>query len=907
MEKYTTEEIEEIAEVLNKVGPMDWDEYILCLVDEIYKYCRSDEINERVQNIDLGDDETRDKLEIDIYDRIMELVSEENMVSFLEKLNYDTIQIFLDDKVINNHPEIIAITLRKLSEKSGMLPNELENNIDYLIEKLDDDYIDEHFEQILQNAEKYFKIEKNLDINLFRNFTRKTDDMFNQIPNKEVLSIAIQKLLERVPEEKRKDYTKSAIDSILETEDIAEDVSKHISKIISRGKIREDDIEEYVLAALNHKIKFEDDYRLIISGTVGILSSVPSRLQEKGIDTILKNLSTFPNSEEKIDNPEDKRAKLLFEIMEVVYEHVLKEKLPDFMKAIQENTTEKNEKIIKENLAEFYELIGDESLLLNIPGSKMSKVLLSLKYGNKKKVADYMKCVLKNDPHALTNNDLVAGVYQGLENDSKEAFFVIISENDKDELRKIFADYMPKTSEPDMSKYDEYLEKLTDMDEETFKMFMIDLKNYRNVHGNFSEKCCDYLISQKIKSSSLLNQNLDEYFPVFKRAFEDKTKYVLKEQGIEKYVVRITDNGWSGLDQIGVHSNRAIRISESMLEKMDENFTHPINTIFHETRHAVQKKDLDENEITTGLKYRLMKEKILEKEFPKFYEDNYFYMLSEVDARIYGNKRQRQYLVQLGYTENIKNDDDKDFFEIYRGLQKKEIDRLDITEWARKDSEGKFRAFNNIFSKLIKSKPELLAEYPILALEYETDGSRRTSFEILKDYDEAIRQVKDKNPETKSKIAILSSILGDYAIINESIILKDIDLLVDYEPVCKTSLKFRDTIIREQILNYINICGRKGKINLGKNSSEEEKKDGFEQAVSKLNKFTQKNPDDPISKEIKGKIEGFLAKIEQEKMRKIDKEVTSQDRAEGKNMVAGMKIVKPNHEADKDEQSIGEI
>lgn len=885
MERYTDEEIKLVAEAINETTGMEWDEYQLYLIQTIVKHCKNEELEERAKNIDIDDENAMETLEMDIYARVNELVSDQNYISFLEQLDHESILIFLEDITIKKHPEIIGIALKKLALNNEISPEEKKSRVTDIIDEIDDNYINENFEEILNVIEQYFKKEDKLDV-------LSLDEMFKLVSKNVELhtdlpSVAMNEMLNRVSiEDKKKDII-LAMKSIMKIETNGMNVADQIGIILEqqRKSINEENLEDYILATLNNEIKMLTDETIPRKATIEIFNKIPKNLQEKGIDILLKHLPTFPNYERDTRNASEEKLELLFGVMDAVEDDVLKNKFTDFMEAIKSNTTLKEEDLVKKRIAEFYKIIGDESLLINISGQEMTGLFSYGSYDDKDKIAAYLRVVLNSDPHALTNNDFVSGLYQGLQVDSKEKLYLSLGSQEKEKLKKILDENIPKTEEPDMSKYDKYLEDLSDMDENTFNDFMNDLKDYRNVYGRFSERHCDYLMKQKIKSTSFLNQNLDKHFPVFKRAFEDKTKYVLEAEGIENYVVRVSDYGKINMNETGAHSEGLIKISEDVVKQMSEKFSYPINTMFHETKHAIQHKNLDDGKMDNAFQYRLQKEKILEKEFPKFYEDNYILMLSEVEARIYGSKRQYEYLKELGFNEKIIYHDGIDVFESYKENQKEKIDSLDTIKWLRKDENGKLLYFNGIFSRLVNSKPELVNKYPILLLEYDSDGARRPSVDILKDFDAAYEDsITKKTPEARSKLRILTSILRDASRTKDTATMQDIDSLLTYEPPTKISKRYRNRIIEKQILNFIKNRGKTGKVNIGENKSNEERREGFKQSVLKLNKFVLENPEDPISEKIDSEISGFVTKFEREALDENDKEVTPQERIEGMSM-----------------------
>ena len=190
------------------------------------------------------------------------------------------------------------------------------------------------------------------------------------------------------------------------------------------------------------------------------------------------------------------------------------------------------------------------------------------------------KIVIEKDEYALVNDDFMASLYQASVNN----LFLY-------NIKKKFETLMKKSKKPDMSKYDGYVEELSDMDNLTFRNFMEDLKKLKCSVGTLPEKYCDYLIKQKINPESDLNKNLDQYFQIFKRAFEDKNQYVLKKDNIDEYIVQAS----SDLDEelFGVAGFKFIKHSDKSIRDLGVENMEAIDTMFHESRHALQTKHIN--------------------------------------------------------------------------------------------------------------------------------------------------------------------------------------------------------------------------------------------------------------------------------------------------------------------------
>lgn len=373
----------------------------------------------------------------------------------------------------------------------------------------------------------------------------------------------------------------------------------------------------------------------------------------------------------------------------------------------------------------------------------------------------YIKYVVSNPEMSLITSSIGSAIlnFINLHPNNTEPDFI--------EIRELFEKEKSKYERPDMNKYSDYLpenysENLTLMDDSTFDGFINDLGIIKLFDGRIPEKYCDYVIKQKLTKDSLLNQNINKYLPMLKRVFEDKVHHILAKEGIEGYTIEFFEKDGSTL---GYHnkSTRTIGFLEDNLLELDESNTHIINTAYHEVRHAIQAKYYNSTDFTKldGSRYNMIKEEIIRDDENYFYNRNYTRMYCEIDARVAGTRGQAEYLKYLGVPEErvIENvgSTQKTLKEIVEINQKEEQGN---TEYAsnKVDRDGRIVSISQKASELIKKKPDWLKKYPVLGLEFDENGERKKTLEILSNAiscnDDSVRDIYIKMFETSITVSL---------------------------------------------------------------------------------------------------------------------------------------------------------
>ena len=538
-----------------------------------------------------------------------------------------------------------------------------------------------------------------------------------------------------------------------------------LEKMLSKGN--KDEIpEDGKIAESFLKLKFKAEIYFSQKGTVlnsedilllediiRIIRRLPKKVQKENYEEIL-NFVTLPFVS-KINNAfifnvlinaevgriTEENYKRIFELIESISfkeeDKIEKEK---FDKAI---------KIIKVKILSAFPINMIESnieFLLELVTENTLEKILKLRILNEQEVNNvvcyqrFFEYLLSKYENAIITNNVAVKIFNFvnplLNNQGFEGFKRII-ENER-----------RKYEYPDMNKYSRYIpqdysKEFIQMDETVFDEFCKDLEKIKILNGIIPEEYCDYIINQKINDKSNINQNLERYFSLLKRVFEDKTKHILEKEGIVDYTIYFIDSCEArekGKTAAAVEQDEnCIFFREEDLEKLCGNNFFIINHMFHETRHVKQIKLFREKDFTKldGCIYNMVKEEILQKKDPSFYNRNYKRMYIESDARLAGAKGQAEYLLYLGVSpmqiiENIGYERKVDL-ESNSSFMTYQIKEEQKNAFVKVDKEGKIISISDKVSEFIKEDPTLLKEFPVLSLEFDENGERKSTVEILKD------------------------------------------------------------------------------------------------------------------------------------------------------------------------------
>ena len=265
---------------------------------------------------------------------------------------------------------------------------------------------------------------------------------------------------------------------------------------------------------------------------------------------------------------------------------------------------------------------------------------------------------------------------------------------------------------------------------------------------------------------------------------------ILNEKGIN-----IESNVFFGKNKNinGVNSEKTgfngIWINNDLIKNYIENGDmHLFITMFHEMRHSVQSKNMENGNIDY-LTYNFIKENIIRKRDPDFYNFNYKKMFIEADARQYG------IIDALNLLKEIDILMYEDFKKYYEELTN-ELNNSNINQDSNKENPFRTKEKINIsdyLGRMIKNNPAILNEYNgILKIEYNLDGSTKDIATMLKEY----RNLGEMNEHDRKNYYSIY-----YGIISSKIT-KDLDLPEEIEADLTEFMKEKKELISVEDMRY---------------------------------------------------------------------------------------------------------
>ena len=264
----------------------------------------------------------------------------------------------------------------------------------------------------------------------------------------------------------------------------------------------------------------------------------------------------------------------------------------------------------------------------------------------------------------------------------------------------------------------------------------------------------------------------------------------LKQKGID-----IKSNVFFGKNKNinGVNSEKTgfngIWINNDLIKNYIENGDmHLFITMFHEMRHSVQSKNMENGNIDY-LTYNFIKENIIRKRDPDFYNFNYKKMFIEADARQYG------IIDALNFLKEIDILMYEDFKKYYEELTN-ELNNSNINQDSNKENPFRTKEKINIsdyLGRMIKNNPAILNEYNgILKIEYNLDGTTKDIATMLKEY----RNLGEMNEQERKNYYSIY-----YGIISRKIT-KDLELPEDVEADLTEFIKEKKELISVEDMRY---------------------------------------------------------------------------------------------------------
>lgn len=150
-------------------------------------------------------------------------------------------------------------------------------------------------------------------------------------------------------------------------------------------------------------------------------------------------------------------------------------------------------------------------------------------------------------------------------------------------------------------------------------------------------------------------------------------------------------------------------------------------TMFHEATHTIQYNNMDNNRNYTRYNYNILKDFLIQDNIPyNCYLGNHQKFLFEIDADTQGK-------YQLGLLQLSLTNSKEKFYKTQNEMKKiSEEEQKLISESENLIINGEQVNKKELFDKIILSKPFYVKTYPVLSIEYNEDGSKKNTDEILR-------------------------------------------------------------------------------------------------------------------------------------------------------------------------------
>lgn len=309
-----------------------------------------------------------------------------------------------------------------------------------------------------------------------------------------------------------------------------------------------------------------------------------------------------------------------------------------------------------------------------------------------------------------------------------------------------------------------------------------------------NRKVLDFIIVQILDDESCISKNPEKYKGFVERFVEDYACADLPFKLQNSYCF-ITRDVLTNKHTLGLHCSsiktiyyKRASINSLLLQKNVEVF----DTIFHENTHAVQNYDFESSNIDTFNKYLMIKERILRREKEDYYFENYSDVFVEIDAR----QRAREKLSKLinKLPEKTRQQVLKRLVSVKLGFDPGEREG-EFSRGYKKinvfDKNKPKESVSTIFDEIIKKNPNYLIEFPILSVEYNSDGSLKTLPDIVQSID---------NTDSKSNRAIYVALIKKGNVVKPENIESDLDFLLNYD-IKNEKVSPAFTIIYTHIIN----------------------------------------------------------------------------------------------------------
>lgn len=203
----------------------------------------------------------------------------------------------------------------------------------------------------------------------------------------------------------------------------------------------------------------------------------------------------------------------------------------------------------------------------------------------------------------------------------------------------------------------------------------------------------------------------------------------------------------------GSYVNNTIYVSDEYYKSIYKNgipnYSDFFNTIFHELRHLYQAERITKVRALSYEEIIMMMDYLMYNVLPrKYYDDNYTFLYTELDARTYGRMFSDCYLETLGVKSDLSKENEKDIKQHKTRYREYDGKLYIIDELFREKLE-------EIYETAIDDGIDIFVRHPVLNLMYTRDFKRRTTLELFKMRNEFIERSKHQEGENKERLKIL--------------------------------------------------------------------------------------------------------------------------------------------------------
>lgn len=280
----------------------------------------------------------------------------------------------------------------------------------------------------------------------------------------------------------------------------------------------------------------------------------------------------------------------------------------------------------------------------------------------------------------------------------------------------------------DLTPFEEFIKNKKTMNKDMFFMFINVLNNLKIERGIIPSEICEYLICQMLEQDSQITLENRRWVNLRECVFCDFISNIQEKNFHTKdnlnYVMNLGSENINGRYR---KNKKIICIDDSIIYNFSNDNIKAIVTTFHELRHFEQAYYTKKNNYFDG-RYRILKEKIIEKHMSGFSKKNYWILYNEIDARKHGLLKAIQFIEKMGIDIKklkINKNNASILFEEYKKIT------IEDCEKSLYDNFQKLHVQRRLI-KLLKENPKILKNYPILKYEFNEDGSRKKFNEVVK-------------------------------------------------------------------------------------------------------------------------------------------------------------------------------